>query len=746
MAIAMYPTGDVSAQDSVRVSTIGDSVQNIRRVALRALLADASKRNVLPPGLIAYKSRVETEIAVLLRREEGTEAVNSMEQVASALRWTRSGIYDQHVIGYRVQQLGATLSMLSVFQTGWLNPSLYGNRLRVVRRSTPAGGASSATNSTNATNSTIGGVRRDGLDTLPAVHPLASDREKFYRYTGGDTVVTMRVGDRSIPIVHVRVQPSADVRTPVLLFDGELDLDASRGALVRMRGNFVRLNGKRSPLGAALTDAVAFIEYENAERLGEYWLPSRQRVELQVTSPFLGDARAVIRIVSRFSQMDVNDTTLSAATLASADSTRAISRRRLTFAPSDSVQRYTGWLGSIGDITAGMHSDDFNDIGPDRWRTTGAPRFDFTAPRASDVFHFNRVEGAFTGVGMKASLRDVAPGVVIRANAGWAWNEGTARGRVNVERTRGPLTLEVRAGRSLDNTNDFRAPFDSGSTFGALLGSQDPYDYVDRRSASVAAVRRFGARNVSLRAELGVADDRYRPSGYVRSPFGGDAYRPNRGVDEGGYIRSAALLEWHPDVSAEFIRPGLGARFSYERGDGTLSFQRIEARLVARQPFGPFLAVARADVGTILGARPPAQQLFELGNQQNLPGYADKEFAGTRAAVLRGTLMYSSPFFRQPIRFGRFFLPGLAPGASVGLQSGWTELPNAAAQAAVLRLGTQRDSTTGALVPVSRATGGIRATMSAGLRFFGGGMFVGATRPIDRAEKWRALVTFAQQW
>ena len=720
----------VAASAPSRVQAQTSSAIALR--ALNELLADASRRNVLPPTLIAYKAQVESEIAVLLRREEGTEAVNTIEQIASELRWTRSGYYDQHVIGYRAQQIGANFSMLSVFQTGWLQPALYGNRLRVTRRS-------------SATNAGRGTVRRDGLDTLPAVHPLATDRDSYYRYSGGDTIVTMRTGDRSIPIVHVRVQPRTDVKARVLLFDGELDLDASRGALVRMRGTFVRLNAPRSPLGAALVDAVAFIEYENAERLANYWLPAKQRIELQVTSPLFGDGRAVIRIVSRFAQMEVNDTTLIAATQASADSTRAATRRRLSFAPTDSLNGFGRWRGGIGAITVGMHADDFNDIGPDRWRPSGPPRFDLSAPRASDIFHFNRVEGVYTGLGAKIALRDLAPGVTIRANAGWAWNEHAARGRLSVQRASGPWTIEVRGGRSLDNTNDFRVPLDSGGSFGALFSSRDPYDYVDRRSATVAAIRRIAGRALALRAELGVADDRYRPATYVRSPFGGDAFRPNRGVEEGGYVRSAALVEWHPDVSAEFLRPGLGARLSYERGDGTVAFQRLEVRVVARRPFGPFVAAVRGDVGTLLGDRLPPQQLFELGDNQNLPGYFDKEFAGTRAAVLRGQLQYTTRYLRQPIRIRRFFLPAISPGASVGLQSGWTEIPNAAARAAVLKLGLQADST-GALVPVSRATGGGRASVTAGLRFFGGAVFVGASRPVDHSAKWRSLISFGQQW
>jgi hypothetical protein len=43
---------------------------------------------------------------------------------------------------------------------------------------------------------------------------------------------------------------------------------------------------------------------------------------------------------------------------------------------------------------------------------------------------------------------------------------------------------------------------------------------------------------------VGYGDDRYRPSQYLRGPFGGDAFRANQGVTEGSYLRSAAVVEW----------------------------------------------------------------------------------------------------------------------------------------------------------------------------------------------------------
>jgi hypothetical protein len=216
--------------------------------------------------------------------------------------------------------------------------------------------------------------------------------------------------------------------------------------------------------------------------------------------------------------------------------------------------------------------------------------------------------------------------------------------------------------------------------------------------------------------------------------LGGEAYRENRRLDQGRYLRTAALIEWHPDFSAEFAKPGIGARLSYERGDGTLQWQRAEVRATARKPLGPFVALARGDVGAVFGSRIPPQQLFELGKFQNLPGYDDKEFAGARAAVLRASLQYTSPYFRQPIRAGRFFLPALAPGLSVGVQSGWADAVTDAARTSIERLGAPIDSLRlASWAPVARPTDGIRASLTAGLRLFSGGVFVGATRKVDQA-------------
>lgn len=716
------------AQDSVVVVSRPSAAAS--PLSLRELLAVASAQNVLPATLLGYRATVETEISVLLHRDDRTEIVGAVEQLASTLQWERNGRTDQHVIGYRT--LGTTVSMLGSTNAtgGWLTPTLYGNRFRLrVQRADSARPRSER------------GARADANDTLPAVHPLATDRERFYQFTGGDTIVTLRTRGRTIPIVHVAVRPRTDITEKVLLFDGEMDLDASRGTLVRIRGRFVRVNAGIPKALTAIVQPVAFIEYENGERNERYWLPAQQRIEVQVSSPVLGEGSAVIRIVSRFNDMVVQDTAAAVTTVAGA---RLL--RRLTYAPNDSLDRYSTWRAQMGAVTATMNADDFANVGPDRMRKTGKPRFDIGATRLSDVVHFNRVEGLYTGGGVRFAFRDAAPGVVVRATAGYAWKEETVRGRVAVERTRGLWTTELRAGRSLDNTNEFRTPFDSGSTIFSFFGSRDPYDYVDRRSGSIGVIRRDTRQSWLLRADVGPGDDRFRPSSYERSIVGNKPYPENRGVDEGSYLRTALLADWRPNVSYNVLLEGVSARVMYERGDGTLSWQRTEARATARRWFGPVLASARVDGGVTTGARIPSQQLFELGERQGLPGYEEKEFAGSRAAVVRAQAMYQSQYLRRPIRLaGPYRLPAIAPGFSIGVQSGWAETPSSAARGSLLRLGLRTDSV-GALVPVSRVTDGARATVSIGLRAFSGRSFAGFARPIDQSLPWKFVFTSGAQW
>jgi hypothetical protein len=706
--------------------------------ALRTIVSEAAKmNNHVPAELGRYRAKLESEIAIGERDGAGHETEESIEQVASELQWSRSGAFEQHVIGYRSQAIGLQVATIGFFRNAWVVPTLYGNRLSLLfgvdttRRRAGTGGE----------RPTASSGRANPRTTLFAIHPLSVDREHLYRFSGGDTVEDLRVGNREIRIVRIIVEPKEKLPYRTVVFSGEMDLDADRKHVVRMRGSFSSTSeGPVGALGDLLSSVrptgIAFVELVNSEVNGEFWLPSYQRFEAQAMLPAIGEAKAAFRIISRFSDYVITPPD-SAQMIAGApvDTLRA-RPHVLSIASRDSLAAFHAWKSEIGAATQAATTEDFIDVAPARWRPDGPPQFGLEAERFSDVIHYNRIEGLYTGFGAAMRLRDAAPGLTLRAVGGYAWNERTARARTSAELVRGSWSYALRAGRSLDITNDFRDPLDSGSTLGALV-STDDYDYVDRYSAGASVTRAFGNTGVLTRLEAGWADDRAVDNALSRNPFH-TSYLPNRGVDDGNYLRTAFTLGWHSDASAEYLRPGFGAALGYLRGDGQLNFQRIDLRLSARENAGRWTFASRFDAGVVLGS-PPPQQLFELGSTEGLPGYQYKQFAGNQAILLRSLAMYRLNIFDAPIKITRiYWLPALAPALAASIQTGWTGASDYGARASILRLGGTLQS------PVSTVTGNARATVAFGMRFFGGAVGLSAARAIDHKDRWRAQLDFGQ--
>ncbi|MFA6165543.1 MAG: hypothetical protein WC700_02930 [Gemmatimonadaceae bacterium] len=730
---------------AIQVPTAGPSwardTTTYESAKLRAIIEDAVRANRrVPPALGSYTAQVESEIAIGSKRPDRGELSFSVEQVASTLKWDRTGAFEQRVTGYRSQALGLQFATVGLFRNAWAVPSLYGNRLALLfGRDTSERGPSV-------------GRARTARATAFAIHPLAEDRERVYRYRGGDTVVTLRMNDREIPIVRVEVEVRPDVPRETVVFTGELDLDAVRQQIVRMRGYFSRVGGpagRTGLLNAARLQGIAFVELVNSELDQSYWLPSYQRFEAQATAPFIGDARAVLRIVSRFRNYEISapdsEAVMDLRITGSADTMR-VREHRLTFAPADSMQQFTAWRAELGAASTAVAATDFDDVAPGSWRPNGPPLTTLRPERVDDVVHVNRIEGVWTGLGITRQFREQAPGLTVRAIAGYAWSERTSRGRAIAEYVRGRGRYGVRAGRSLDITNDFRVAFDSGNATNAIVGV-DNYDYVDRRSAMLSAARilhrRFGS---AVRVDVGVVDDRNAHVFMERALVGRRRFRENRAVQEGRYARTALTVDWRPDVNGELMRVGYGGRAYYERGDGDLAYQRVELRAAMRWNNGRVTVAARADAGQVFGRVIPPQQIFELGSSEALPGYGFKEFAGDRAALFRGVVMYRLNRWNVPVRITRrLWLPSPSPALSAGVQAGWTDISTDAARVAIERLGVVDPNQLALWRPVSRASDGVRATVTGGIRFFGGAVGVLAARPLDQGGKWRLLVTFGGQ-
>jgi hypothetical protein len=219
--------------------------------ALATFITAAAEANrVPPPALRGYRARVESELSLILRDTLGRERSAQIEQLAMTADWQRNQRYALRVVGYRSESVGVPYSALS-FARSWTIPHLYGDRLTLGVDFTQAG-APKRTQRSDKTKHSNSGAR----DTLRAVHPLAVDRDRFYRFSGGDTVAVLRSHGREIPIVRVHVRPAFDSVTREMrigAFEGEIDFDAVRHQIVRMRGQFVATPGPRRerPLLAA---------------------------------------------------------------------------------------------------------------------------------------------------------------------------------------------------------------------------------------------------------------------------------------------------------------------------------------------------------------------------------------------------------------------------------------------------------------------------------------------------------------
>ena len=695
--------------------------------AVRALVvAAASANRVVPPTLGSYRADLESEISFAARRTDGGEAVFSVEQMASRLTWNRSGATTQEVIGYRSQARGMSFSTLGLLTESWVVPSLYGNRLTLMF-------GKDTTAERRERRAKQGDTRVDA-----AIHPLADDRETYYRFSGGDTVQTIRLGDRDIPIVRIMVTRRPDVTMATTLFDGELDLDATRLHVVRMRGRFVTIGGKRSlfeMVAGQAIDATAFVELVSSERDGAYWMPSYQRFEIQFRTPLAGDGRFVVRILTRFKEVNASPPT---GPLIAASDTMHAATHTLVVASSDTLRRYDRWRTDIGTMSADVRATDLDDVGPREYRATGETQVRFQVERFADLVHVNRVEGVYTGVGVAANLRDAVPGLTLRATAGYAWTERTMRGRISADLQRGGTRWGLVAGRMLDNTNDFRSPGDSGNTLAALSG-QDEYDYVDRSGLLLALTQPFPkSATFGVRYELGLLEDHSVSANWDHGVFNSSrVFRVNRVARNGRFVRSAVQLQKQPDLDASFARVGSSVILRYERGDGDFSYQRVELRLMNRLNSGPWTLATRFDAGALVGPDAVPQQLFEVGRSENLQAYDYKEFAGDRAAVVRGIVMYRLPLFRAPIHIFRWlWLPEPSPALAVSVQTGWSQLSSPAALAAATELG--------ALVTPT-GTGRPRTTIGAGIRFFGGSLGLTMTRAVDRADIWTLKLDFRPQ-
>ncbi|MDX2184328.1 MAG: hypothetical protein SFW08_10150 [Gemmatimonadaceae bacterium] len=717
-----------------------------RSNVLRLLVTRAAARAAIPANFSGW---FEQEAANVRTVDEGGVFVQTLQQTRGPVELDE-GVFTQGVTEYRGEAYELDTSLEQGLRPGWLIPLATGDRFRLRQ---PVAETPNVLD--RLLRRTLGILSRQP-DTLLVVHPLAADREKSYRFGGGDTVALTLESGEGLTAVRIEVTPRQRPPRRVNVFTGDVYLDVRTLQLRRMIG---RVDGVVSGVATDVARArrvlsgntlpIAYLDLQTAIVDGGV-VPALVRIE-QTTAAVAQDAYASMHVVGR---------TLPAYARQYRSAAGGASPPPPTYRVRDAgAARGPGWTTPFGETTRALlvAPSPFTPWWPERMRERGPAIGRFEVARITDLYRFNRVEGWFTGAGVSVRFRDRMPGAIARVTAGWAWHERTVRGRAEFSRRARDVTMSVVASRELDVTNDFRSPLDVGSTWLPALLSVDAYDYVDRRTALVRGEGQIGTSDLHARVDVGIVSDQPAMRSVTRGLIG-EPFLPNRGVDAGRYGRLLARLDW--DRHADFDPRGqrVGGALIAELAAGDLTYQRLSGRLVVRQRWwreGTFAAVLNA--GALFGDVPP-QQLFELGEQQHLPGYAYKEFAGDRAASLDLIGTIPMGILREPIgEVAGFVIPAIVPAVQLGATAGWTELSSAAARASAARLGALydplghsvlRDAAGNTRTP--GATGTVRATVSVGLQLFGGATYVGAGRAVDGVsaapQPWRAVLAFGRQF
>jgi hypothetical protein len=684
-----------------------------------------------------YRAAVETESAMLGRREGRMEAATLLQQNSGLARWSNDVGFDYHVMGSRSYSGAIPLSRLALLRVGWLVPTLAGTRLQLITQS-------------GTRRTSYAETLRGTLAPAIVVHPLAVDRETFYRYTGGDPV-RRSIDHSEREVLAVEVTARTDLASEETLFEGELDLDPQSHAVVRLVGRFRIVGRVRSGGMFRLPDfepEATLVDLVNQRLPNGSWVPLVQRFEIQTASRHESGSGASRRVISRFYRAEATPPRPGGGGIGA--STMGY---QVTSAPRDSLHRFHGWAARPGQATEAVLESDFSRFRPDHVRTTGGPLFLIQGYQKRDFVRVNRIEGLFTGLAGMVRMRDAAPGIFVHATGGYAWSEKTVRGSGRIGWESKDWTVEAIGGRTLDVTNKFRNQFDSRA-LSALVG-RDAWDYVDRYEGGVSVTRSLESQGSVFKLEAGRVRDA-QVSRHLSSGLIGGGLRPNRNVAEGSYWRGRATLDWNPEVSPLFAHDGVGFRAEVEQGSGDLDYTRVEGRVVMRKNLTKLFFIARLHAGAVFSNQPPPQQLFELGGPAGLPGYEYKEFAGDRAALFRMRLTYPLAVLDLPWRVNsRVTLPALAPAISLGFQGGFTDTRNAGGTAAVRALGDRydyktgevvRDPVTGDPLPASLVTVQLRTSVDLRVGFFGDALAVGVARALEQGRKIRFIFAFGRQF
>jgi hypothetical protein len=516
-----------------------------------------------------------------------------------------------------------------------------------------------------------------------AVHPLSSGADAYYRYAIADSI-TLFLPGKTVRAIGVRVTPT---RADASLIAGELWLDEATAETVRLSFVFIgrRLwvdsigpshrDTARADRNDALVQRIlrvsADLEYGLYDQ--RYWLPFRQAVTLDVELPWFKNLVIPVHFITTFRGVRVNQNPPIAFTVLPPDTTRRSSRRRrgdvtrrcgqdvrmgskvegedsparqgcvtvgswpggrfeVDVPPDSALLGYTGWTDSLQfDLSAAdaerlgaLREDVLNSLERLPDSLTGRSKLGLAFDRFTDIWRYNRAEGASFGAGYE--WRPGAPFLSLIARGRYAFTDGRLQASLTLRRNAPTSRLDVTAFREMRDADALAPGLTFSNSVGALWFARDDGDYVFVQGGELRYQQPLGrAADLTLQARYGYeSGPRRLARDGLNDLLGGDGVFPANGpVREGSY--------WVAGVEV-----GGGARpFSWKAGvEGTAGARahgRAWVSATGRVRLAPGLDVTASGwAGAGAGDSIPQRQ-FRLGGSKSLRGYPAGSFRGTSA-------------------------------------------------------------------------------------------------------------------
>jgi hypothetical protein len=342
--------------------------------------------------------------------------------------------------------------------------------------------------------------------------------------------------------------------------------------------------------------------------------------------------------------------------------------------PPDTVlHAYRGWTDSLRfDLNPG-DAERLEDLRREALSTlerlpdslTGRPRLALAFDRFTDVWRYNRAEGASLGAGYE--WRVGIPFVSLLARARYAFTDQRLQAALTVRRDAAASRLELQGFREMRDADPFAPGLTVANSFAATALARDDGDYVFVQGGAVRYLRQVGGV-ADLTLEARYADEsaprRVAHSGLNDLLGGRGVFQPNGPVATGRYWVATAEL-------AGGARP-LNWRLGAEGTAGTHDHARAWFGTTARSAAGRWLDVTASGwLGVGAGDSIP-QRDFRLGGEKTLRGYPTGTFRGPTAWALSvdvGVMPHAvSPvlFFDAGQVASRWLTFGGRPAASFG--------------------------------------------------------------------------------